>query len=93
MKSEPRIEYASLFTKQRQAAPSEIKQAFVDALALFLLNPEHTALRNHPLRDKFAGFRSIDVTENWRAVFREERIGDRTLIKFYQLGTHQVLYG
>jgi hypothetical protein len=39
MKSEPRIEYTPLFTKQRKAAPMEVKEAFLEALRLYLVAP------------------------------------------------------
>jgi len=51
MKNEPRIEFAPLFTKQRKAAPLEIKQAFRDALDLFYENPNHAAVPGEPLSD------------------------------------------
>ena len=89
MKKTPRIEFAPLFTKQRKAAPLEIKQAFRDALDLFSEDPTHPALRNHALTGKYAGFRSIDVTDDWRALYREEP--ERIL--FMELGTHPQLYG
>ena len=89
MKNEPRIEFAPLFTKQRKAAPLEIKQAFRDALDLFYENPNHVALRNHPLTGKYQGFRSIDVTEDWRALYRTEP----ERIIFVEIGTHDQLYG
>jgi addiction module RelE/StbE family toxin len=89
MKNEPRIEFTPLFNKQRKAAPLEIKAAFREALELFLENPTHQALRNHPLTGKYAGFRSIDVTEGWRALYRTEP----KRIIFMELGTHPQLYG
>jgi len=89
MKNAPRIEFTPLFNKQRKAAPLAIKQAFRDALDLFAENPNHPALRNHPLTGKYAGFRSIDVTEDWRALYREEK----ERIMFADLGTHEELYG
>jgi addiction module RelE/StbE family toxin len=89
MKNAPRIEFTPLFNKQRKAAPLEIKQAFRDALDLFAENPNHPALRNHPLTGKYAGFHSIDVTEDWRALYREEK----ERIMFADLGTHEQLYG
>jgi addiction module RelE/StbE family toxin len=89
MKKTPRIEFAPLFTKQRKAAPIEIKQAFRYALDLFSEDPNHPALRNHFLTGKYAGFRSIDVTEDWRALYRREP----ERIIFVELGTHEELYG
>jgi proteic killer suppression protein len=89
MKNEPHIDFTPLFNKQREAAPIEIKQAFRDALELFVANPTHEALRNHPLTGKYAGFRSIDVTDEWRALYRTEP----ERIIFVELGTHDDLYG
>jgi addiction module RelE/StbE family toxin len=92
MKNEPRIEFTRWFTKQRKAAPIEIKEALLDTLELFLEDPHNPFLRNHPLRERFAGFRSIDVTGDIRAVFKEEQLGERTVITFHLLGTHDELY-
>ena len=89
MKNDLRIEFAPLFNKQRKAAPLEIKKAFQDTLALFIVEPDHPSLRNHPLKDKFAGVRSIDVSGDWRALYRRER----KRIIFVELGTHDQLYG
>jgi addiction module RelE/StbE family toxin len=47
------------------------------------------ALRNHPLSGKYEGFRSIDVTEDWRALYRKEP----ERIIFVDIGTHTQLYG
>jgi addiction module RelE/StbE family toxin len=41
------------------------------------------------LKDKYAGFRSIDVPDDWRALYRKER----ERIIFVELGTHDQLYG
>ena len=55
---------------------------------LFRENPHHEALRNHLLTERYAGFRSIDVTEDWRALYRTEH----ERIIFVELGTHEQLY-
>lgn len=88
MKNDLRIEFAPLFNKRRKAAPLEIKKAFRETIALFIENPDHPALRNHALKDRYAGFRSIDVTDDWRALYRSER----KRIIFVDLGTHEQLY-
>ena len=89
MKNKLRIEFTPLFNKQRKAAPLVIKQAFRDVLDLFAENPTHKTLRNHSLTGKYAGFRSIDVTEDWRALYRTEP----ERIIFVEIGTHDQLYG
>lgn len=87
------IEYTTLFNKQRKAAPLEIKIAFREVLELFLDDSTHPYLRNHVLRDKFAGHRSIDVTDDWRALFKIKKSKTKTVITFHILGTHIQLYG
>src|SRR5712691_2219256 len=67
-----RIEYSPVFIKLITNAPTEIKIAFREARELFAENPNHPALRNHPLTGKYTGFRSIDVTDDWRALYRTE---------------------
>ena len=88
-KPNKRIEISPAFQKLLTRAPTEIKQAVQDAFDLFEENPYNSALRNHPLREEHAGFRSIDVTEDWRALYREE--AER--FYFSDLGTHEELYG
>jgi addiction module RelE/StbE family toxin len=83
------IEFSPVFKKLIARAPAEIKLAFREAYGLFAENPTHPTLRNHPLSGKYAGFRSIDVTDDWRAVYREKP----GRIKFVAIGTHPQLYG
>jgi addiction module RelE/StbE family toxin len=92
-KDTPDITFLDPFDKQLKNAPDEIQEAFADTLELFLEDPHHPQLRNHELREKFAGLRSIDVTGDWRAVFKENQPGKQKIIKFYVIGTHKELYG
>jgi mRNA-degrading endonuclease YafQ of YafQ-DinJ toxin-antitoxin module len=78
------IKYSKRFRSQYHKADKQIRAAFSQMLDLFLSNPNNPFLRNHALRDTFAGYRSIDVTEEWRAIFREDKTGGRT---------HDELYG
>ena len=88
----PIIEYRPLFNRQRKLAPLAIKVAFREALELFLDDPDHPSLRNHLLRNKFSGFGSINVNEDWRALFKIRKTKTQTVITFYLLGTHKQLY-
>lgn len=83
------VDFTSRFNTQRKKAPLEIKIAFREALELFLEDPHHEFLRNHSLTGKYAGIRSIDITDDWRALYRE---GNGRVI-FIELGTHAQLYG
>jgi addiction module RelE/StbE family toxin len=86
--SKKRIEFSPLFKNKLEKVPLEIKIAFRESLETFLENHHHISLRNHVLTKEFAGIRSIDVTGDWRALYREE--GKRII--FVELGTHEDLY-
>ena len=88
-KQKERIEFSPIFNKKLAKASTEIKLAVRQALELFRENPHHEVLRNHLLTERYAGFRSIDVTEDWRALYRTEP----ERIIFVEIGTHDQLYG
>ncbi|HSX40536.1 MAG TPA: hypothetical protein VLF68_02890 [Candidatus Saccharimonadales bacterium] len=88
-----RIEFTGLFNKQRKEVPLEIKIAFRETLDLFLENPDHKILRKHFLKEKYAGYQSIDITPDYRAIFKEVKTERHVSIKFYIIGAHKQLYG
>ena len=67
-------------------------RALTSYLELFRDDRHKPTLRNHSLKGKFSGYRSVDVTENWRAIFGEDRTSGHLTITFRQLGTHAQLY-
>lgn len=86
------IKYGTRFRKNYIKADKKIKAAFTHAIELFLEQPNHPLLRNHALRKKYAGYRSINVTEDWRAVFKETKSKKLKVVIFHLLGTHDQLY-
>ena len=62
-----RTDFSPKFEKKLEKAPTEIKIAFADALELFLEDTHIETLRNHALKTNYAGIRSINVTDDWRA--------------------------
>lgn len=87
------IEFTTLFNKQLTAAPDEVKAAFLETLHFFKEDQDNPALRKHFLKQKFAGYQSIDITNDYRAIFIEKQTGEKIFIRFYMLGTHKELYG
>lgn len=89
-----RIDYDKKFLKQLKKAPLEVKKAFVERFKLFLKEPFHPTLNNHSLTGNYDGFRSINVTGDWRAIYSEQ-IGEdsKRIITFHFIGTHSQLYG
>ena len=83
-----RIDYSKSFDKQLRKAPFKIKIAFRTRLKLFLQDLFSSQLLNHALVGKYLGFRSINITGDWRVVYKEEK----NVIIFLLLGTHSQLY-
>jgi len=87
-KSSKRIDYSRSFDKQLKKAPLPIKVIFRKRFELFLSNPFHPQLNNHLLTGNYKGYRSINITGDWRALYSE----DENSIIFELLGTHSQLY-
>ena len=91
--SNPRIEFSTRFDKKLRELSSKIIDAFRETVELFLEDPQHESLRRHSLKEEYTGYESIDVTSDYRAVFKEMKTERKVVIKFYIIGTHEELYG
>lgn len=84
------IRRTTKFKKQYKKLSPRLQQKFDDCLVTFLTNQSDRSLRIHPLKAQYAGYWSMDVTGDLRALFRRE--GDEIVI-FGLIGTHSQLYG
>jgi len=84
------IRRTAKFKKQYQKLQPKMQQKFDERLLIFLADETDRSLRIHPLRAQYAGYWSVDVTGDLRALFR--RSGDEIII-FGFIGTHSQLYG
>lgn len=66
----------------------KVARAFWKRFDLFLDNPQHPLLKNHPLKGEWNGYRSINITGDWRAIYFQ--VGENII--FVDLGTHSQLY-
>jgi len=85
------IKFSNSFNKDRKVAPTAIKIALRDALEIFRESPNNSSLRNHSLEKlgkRYFGLRSINVTDDWRAIYRKKE----NEIIFIMLNTHIQLY-
>jgi addiction module RelE/StbE family toxin len=81
------------FRKQLQKAPNHVRRAFQKRITLFLSDQYHPFLHNHLLTGDYQGFRSINITGNWRALYKEVVLDeDHIIIEFHLFGTHSQLY-
>ena len=70
-----------------------IRKNFYKKIAVFEKNPFDPSLNNHALQEPYEGLRSIDITNDYRAVYEEVPSGTETVAYFSLLGTHKELYG
>lgn len=88
-----RVDYAEKFLKQLKKAPLAIKRELRERIVLFLKDSRSPFLHNHLLSGKYGGYRSINITGDWRAVFSEVKKSDGAVIVVFKLlGTHSQLY-
>lgn len=83
-----RIRYDRKFIKMYAKAPAKIKQAFKNRQTVFMKDPYQPLLNNHELSGKYKDCRSINVTGDWRAIFKEKD----SVIYFRLFGRHGQLY-
>jgi mRNA-degrading endonuclease YafQ of YafQ-DinJ toxin-antitoxin module len=86
----PPIKFSDIFNKHLKAAPREIRSAFFDTIQLFIADRSNPYLRDHALKERRSCLRSIDVTDDWRALYKSE---PGEVVIFVDLGTHDQLYG
>lgn len=83
-----RVEYSRRFVKTFKKCPKKIQFAFRAKLAIFLSDRFAAKLNNHALAGAYGGYRSINVTGDWRAIYED----DGESVYFVQIGTHSRLY-
>ena len=70
----------------------KIRNGFKERVLIFQKNPNDPRLHNHKLRKPYKGLRSIDITNDYRAIYEEMQMGEETVAYFSLLGTHDELY-
>ncbi|MCL5746966.1 MAG: hypothetical protein M1277_01645 [Patescibacteria group bacterium] len=68
------------------------RKSFKERIEIFQLNPFDPILDNHPLERELIGYRSIDITTDYRAIFEELHEGGERIYYFFLIGTHDELY-
>lgn len=83
------VQFQSKFVKQYRTASPKIQSQFNSRLIMFQKNINSPLLNNHALTGKYKGYRSINVTGDWRAIYQPL---DSNSVLFVALGTHSQLY-
>lgn len=77
------------FHKSYKNLPQKIKEQFKKRLSIFTKDPFSLILNNHALHGEWQAFRSINITNNFRALYQS--LG-RDLVEFFIIDTHSNLY-
>ena len=87
------VQYSPLFLQKIKKLNVRIYKSLRKRLFIFSQNPNDPIFRNHALRGEWEGYRSIDITANWRALYEEIKSDEGTIAYFSYIGTHKQLYG
>lgn len=85
-------QYDPAFIKTLNKLDIRIRKSFKKRIAIFAKNPLDPQLNNHKLRDKYQGYRSIDITADFRAIYEELNKSDEPIAYFFLIDTHRKLY-
>ena len=83
-----KIEFSKAFQKRYKKYPQKLRSKIDERMMLFSKDKFHPMLENHPLHGEWQGYRSINITGDYRAIFEE--IG--SLVYFVAVDTHTELY-
>lgn len=67
----------------------KVQEKFFDRLTLFEKDQSDPVLNNHALKGKYLGYRSINITGDFRAIFKI--VGKEAI--FVVIDSHSNLYG
>ncbi len=77
------------FEKQYKKLKSSEKERFKQKIKVFLADEFDPFLNNHPLKGKYQGYRSINITGDLRAIYKRE---NRERIIFVAIDSHSKFY-
>ena len=86
------IRYDPDFIEKLKKVNVRIRKNFKEQIKIFGQDPNNPQLNNHPLREDWEGYRSIDINSKWRAIYTEKSERNDIIAYFVALGTHKELY-
>jgi mRNA-degrading endonuclease YafQ of YafQ-DinJ toxin-antitoxin module len=86
------IRYSGQFNKvyqKRIKDNRELRELFWDAMEIFAVDPDNSALNTHPLKDRLEGKWAFSVTYDCRVIFH---FVSETEVVLLNIGSHQQVY-
>lgn len=77
------------FTKAYDRLDSKVQRSFKRRLLKFRNDPFQVELNNHPLKGRWQGYRSINISGDFRAIYKNV---DTDRVVFVAIGSHSQLY-
>jgi addiction module RelE/StbE family toxin len=84
------IRYLPKFKKQYKKLPIKMQAQFDERVKLFSIDPTMPMLKVHPLKGTYAGYWSMSVSGDIRALYIMD---GQTIVIFALIGSHSQLYG
>ena len=84
-----KVKFQKSFTGQFKKLSETKKRLATETIELFTEDHMSDSLRNHPLKDKWANYRSITANDDLRLHYR---VIDKDTALFVAVGTHYELY-
>ncbi len=85
-----KFEYTKSFVKQFSKLSPNLRQQFKNRQVLWLENPSSPILHTHPLKGRYLGYYSINITGDVRALYK---LQGQSIVVFGFIGSHSQLYG
>ena len=86
------VKYSPLFLSTSKKLNAKIRKSLKEKLAIFIKDPQDVQLDNHELKNQWVGHNSIDITADYRAIYKVIYYGNETVAYFVAIGTHKQLY-
>ena len=80
------------FYRQYKKVNVRIQHNVDEQISIFRQNLQDPQLNNHLLHEPYQGYRSIDITNDYRAVYKEITESEDPVAYFVTLGTHKELF-
>jgi addiction module RelE/StbE family toxin len=87
------VQYDPDFLEKLKSVDVRIRKSFNQKIEIFKKDPLNSQLDNHKLQREYEGYRSINITNDYRALYEEVQAGSEIIAYFSLLGTHKELYG
>ena len=87
-----KVQFDTDFYRLYKKSNVRIRNAVDEKIRRFEKDPYDPELNNHELHGIYEGLRSINITNDYRALYEEVDEGDEPIAYFSILGTHKELY-